>query len=166
MPGRKNTGFDWYLWFLWIMATTLGWAAPQLILPSIGPLAAGLTIGIMQWFVIRDRFKDSWRWILATGIGWAIGVSFVLFVIPGELGYLYGILVGLTTGFAQWLILRSEVFLSGWWIVISLIGWFTGLSMLPGLLTTGSLPGLMTGVAIELLFMNPKPEINPDEAPG
>lgn len=162
MTKANKTSFDWYLLVQWLMATTLGWVIAQLLLPSIGPVIAGFLIGIMQWFLIRDRIKNSWRWILATGIGWAIGIGFVLFVIPEELGFLYGILVGATTGIAQWLILHGEVLLSGWWIVISIIGWFTGLSMLPGLLTSGTLPGLMTGVAIELLFRNPKPAIEPE----
>jgi hypothetical protein len=148
------------------MATTLGWVLSQLLLPSIGPVIAGFTIGVMQWFVLRDRIRNSWRWSLATGVGWAIGVGFVLFAIPDEFRIPYGIIVGATTGITQWLILRGAVFFSGWWIVISIIGWFTGLSMIPGLLTTGTMAGLMTGIAIELLLRNPKPVINPEGDPG
>ncbi|MBE9473275.1 MAG: hypothetical protein IMY85_00175 [Chloroflexi bacterium] len=160
MNRTDNSFFDWYLWFLWIMATTLGWVISQLLLPSIGPVIAGFPIGILQWFVLRNRIKNSWRWTLATGIGWAIGLGIVLYAIPLEYGFLYGITVGATTGIAQWFILRGEVLLSGWWIVISIIGWFTGLSMIPGLLTTGTMAGLLTGVAIELLLRNPKPVIS------
>jgi len=148
------------------MATTLGWVLSQLLLPSIGPVIAGFTIGVMQWFVLRDRIRNAWRWSLATGVGWAIGVGFVLFAIPDEFRIPYGIIVGATTGIAQWLILRGAVFFSGWWIVISIIGWFTGLSMIPGLLTTGTMAGLLTGIAIELLLRNPKPEISPEGDPG
>jgi hypothetical protein len=164
MSRINNSGFDWYLWFLWVVATTLGWVISQLLLPIIGPVVAGFTIGVMQWFVLRDRIRNSWRWSIATGIGWAIGLGVVLYAIPLEYGFPYGIIVGATTGIAQWLILRSEVHFSGWWIVISIIGWFTGLSMIPGLLTTGTLAGLLTGVAIELLLRNPKPEIEPNNA--
>ena len=145
------------------MATTLGWVLSQLLLPSIGPVIAGFTIGVMQWLVLRDRIRNAWRWSLATGVGWAIGVGFVLFAIPDEFRIPYGIIVGATTGIAQWLILRGAVFFSGWWIVISIIGWFTGLSMIPGLLTTGTMAGLLTGVAIELLLRNPKPVISPQD---
>jgi hypothetical protein len=139
------------------MATTLGWVISQLLLPSIGPVIAGFAIGVMQWFALRDRIRKSWRWILATGVGWAIGVGFVLFAIPDEFSFPFGIIVGATTGIAQWLLLRNEVNFSGWWIVISIIAWFTGLSMIPGLLTTGTMAGLLTGIAIELLLRNPKP---------
>lgn len=163
MTRTVNSFFDWYLWFLWIMATTLGWVISQLLLPSIGPVVAGFTIGILQWFILKNRIKNAWRWPLATGIGWGIGVGIVLFTIPPEYGFLYGITVGATTGIAQWFILRGEVLISGWWIVISIIGWFTGLSMIPGLLTTGSMAGLLTGVAIELLLRNPKPEVSPED---
>ena len=157
MPPKNISGFDWYLWFLWIMATTLGWVVSQLLLPSIGPVVAGLTIGVMQWFVLKDRIRNAWRWILATGVGWGIGVGLVLFAIPDQNGFPFGIIVGATTGIAQWFILRGEVHFSGWWILISIIGWFTGLSMVPGLLTTGTLAGVLTGIAIELLLRIPKP---------
>jgi hypothetical protein len=142
------------------MATSLGWVLSQLLLPSIGPVIAGFAIGIMQWFVLRDRIRKSWRWSLATGFGWAIGVGFVLFAIPDEYSFPFGIIVGSTTGIAQWLILRREIYYSGWWILISIIAWFTGLSMVPGLLTTGTLAGLLTGIAIELLLRNTKPTSN------
>ncbi len=156
MYRKTISKFDWYLWFLWIMATTLGWVMSQLLLPSIGPVIAGFGIGIMQGFVLRDRLKNLWRWSLATGIGWIIGIGIVLSVITDESGFSYGLIVGATTGISQWLILRNTVYLSGWWIVISIIGWFTGLSLLPGLLTSGALPGMLTGIALELLFLNPK----------
>lgn len=160
MSKINNFQFDWYLWFLWIMATTLGWVLSQLLLPNIGPVIAGFAIGIMQWLVIRDRIRNAWRWSLATGIGWGIGSGIVLFAIPDEVVVPYGIIIGATTGITQWLILRSEIFFSGWWILISIIAWFTGLSMIPGLLTTGTLPGLLTGIALELLLRNPKPTNN------
>lgn len=166
MSRKDNSGFDWLLWFLWIMATTLGWVLSQLLLPAIGPVIAGFAIGVMQWFVLRDRIRNAWRWSLATGVGWGIGVSLVLFAIPDQIRFPYGVIVGATTGIAQWLILRGEVYFSGWWIVISIIGWFTGLSMIPGLLTTGTMAGLLTGIAIELLLRNPKPVISPDGDPG
>lgn len=139
------------------MATTLGWVMSQLLLPSIGPVVAGFAIGIMQWLVIRDRIRNAWRWGIASGVGWGIGVGIALFAIPDEYVFPYGIIVGTTTGVAQWLILHGEVYYSGWWILISIIAWFTGLSMIPGLLTTGTLPGVLSGIALELLLRNPKP---------
>jgi hypothetical protein len=157
MSKNNNFGFDWLFWFLWLMATTVGWVISQLLLTSIGPLVAGFTIGVMQWFVLRDRITNAWRWILATGVGWGLGTGIVLFVIPDEYIFPYGIIVGTTTGVSQWWILRGEVYFSGWWILISIIAWFTGLSMVPGLLTTGTLPGVLTGIALELLLRNPKP---------
>jgi hypothetical protein len=157
MSISKRSGFDWLLWFLWIMATTIGWVISQLLLPNIGPFVAGFTIGIMQWFVLRDRITNAWSWILATGFGWGFGIGIALFAIPDEYVIPYGIIVGVTIGISQWWVLRGEVYYSGWWILISIIAWFTGLSMIPGLLTTGTLPGVLTGIALELLLRNPKP---------
>ena len=158
MSRANKSWFDWYLWFLWIVATSLGWVLSQLLLPSIGPVIAGFSIGIMQWFILRDRISKSWRWSIFTGIGWAIGAFIVLFAFPNEYVFPYGIIIGVTTGIAQWFILRGEIFYSGWWILISILAWFTGLSMMPGLLTTGTLAGLLTGIAIELLLRNTKPQ--------
>jgi hypothetical protein len=39
---------------------------------------------------------------------------------------LNGIVLGLTTGAAQWLILRRELNWAGWWIALSVMGWVTG----------------------------------------
>jgi hypothetical protein len=134
----------------------LGWTLSAFLAPNIGPVIAGFAIGILQWVILQNYISNAWRWSIATGVGWAIGLAIILFTIPQELGLLYGAILGLTVGIAQWFILRQDVQRSGWWIAISVIGWTAGLTLLPGPLTTGVLAGALTGVALELLLRYPK----------
>ena len=71
--------------------------------------------------------------------------------------FLAGVLIGMTTGTAQWLILRREVYWAGWWYAISVVGWTTGMARLPGVILTGVMVGVVTGIAVELLLRYPKP---------
>lgn len=81
----------------------------------------------------------------------------LLIVIPNSIEFVAGLVVGLTTGIAQWLILRHEVYWAGWWIIINVVGWTTGMALLPGFLLTGAMTGAITGFAMELLLRYPKP---------
>jgi hypothetical protein len=149
--------FDWALVFLWMMATTLGWVLSHTLLLNLDIVLSGLAIGILQAFVLKGRLRAFWGWIIATTLGWFLGVTLGLALVPDEMSFLTGFLTGALLGVAQWLVLRREVNLSGWWIAISIVGWSTGLVYLPGLLLTGAISGLLTGIALELLLRNPKP---------
>jgi hypothetical protein len=157
MPRNDNASFDWFLWFMWITGTAVGWTLSALLASNIGPAIAGFVIGILQWLVLQRRIRDVWKWSLATGIGWATGLAIVLYTIPPELSVLSGVILGTSLGVAQWFILRKYLYGTGWWIAISIIGWTTGLTLLPGVLTTGIIAGALTGIALELLLRNPKP---------
>jgi predicted branched-subunit amino acid permease len=150
------------LWFLWIMATSVGWVLGRLLLPNLALVTVGLAIGILQWFVLQRRFKKAWQWILATTAGYALGSLISNAAIPQGMDFLAALLIGLTTGSAQWLILRREVQWAGWWIVINIIAWTTGLAFLPGLFSTGALVGLITATALALLLNVPKQVSAPD----
>jgi hypothetical protein len=144
------------LWFLWIMATSVGWVLGRLLLPNLAPVTTGLAIGILQWFILQRRFKQAWKWILATTIGWAAAAAINFAAVPAGMDFLEGLLVGVSVGTAQWLILRREVQWAGWWIVINIIAWTTGLAFLPGLISTGAMVGLITATALALLLNVPK----------
>lgn len=152
----KILSFDWALWFYWIMATTWGWLLGSLILPGVTMILAGALVGVFQWLVLQGRIDRPWRWIVATSIGWIAGYFITLFMLPQELETFTGMIIGLTTGFAQWMILRRELHWAGWWIIFSAIGWITGLTLLPGILLTGTMAGALTGLALEILLRNPK----------
>lgn len=161
---QKTAPFDWAVWFKWIIATTLGWILAVAIFSGIPYIAAGFTLGILQWLVLQHRIRQAWRWILASAIGWAIGGSIGYFIAPLDPGILTGLVIGAAAGIAQWLILRQENFWAGWWIPISLIAWTTGLGMVPGLFSTGALAGAISGLALVLLLPNPKPIPIPEES--
>ena len=160
MPEQKLFSFDWKLWFLWIMATTLGWLVTNFLAIGVSYFAAGFAISLLQGFVLQGRIKNNFRWVVAGTIGWAIGWLIVLFAVPSGLEIINGLVVGLAMGIAGWLVLRHEVHWAGWWIILSIVGWITGLALVPGFLSTGSMAGALTGIALELLLRNPlKPSV-------
>lgn len=157
MPSRNSTrSFDWSLWFLWTMATTVGWVLGRFLLPSLAWIIIGIGLGVMQSLALQHRIPRTWRWLIATAAGWTIGALLIPpFNAEGQ-EFIVGMILGLTTGFCQWLILRKEVNLAGWWIVIMLVGWTSGLALLPGILLTGVIAGAVTGFGLELLLRVPK----------
>lgn len=157
MSEYQNRTFDWGLWFLWMMATTVGWLLGRFLLPNLSVVTIGLAIGILQAFVLREEVQQPLRWILATTIGWAVPGLLLLFANPIGTDFLNGLLVGVSMGVAQWLILRQEVRWAGWWIIMNIIAWTTGFALLPGILLTGVMAGLITATALGLLLMNRKP---------
>ena len=140
------------------MATTWGWLLGSLLLSGLALLTPGLFIGIFQWLVLQSRVPRAWRWIVVTSAGWVVGFLLTFFLLPPELKPLEGFAMGLTTGFAQWTVLRREFQWAGWWIIFSIIGWTTGLTLLPGLFLTGTMAGTLTGICLEVLLRFPKPK--------
>jgi hypothetical protein len=152
----KILSFDWALLFFWIMATTLGWFVGGLILSPLSFVFSGFLVGIFQWLVLQGRIRNPWRWIVATTAGWTAGYLITFFGIPAQFEFANGVVIGLTTGLAQWLVLRREVHWAGWWIIFSIIGWTTGLTLLPGATLSGTMAGILTGLALEILLRHPK----------
>jgi hypothetical protein len=140
------------------MATTLGLILGRLLFPNLSIVTIGLALGVLQGFILQHRIRDPWRWILATTLGWAVGAVILLLTLPNGMDFIAGVVMGLTTGTAQWLILRREVNWAGWWIALNIVGWSTGMGLLPGFLLTGVMAGAITGFAIELLLRYPKPK--------
>jgi hypothetical protein len=161
MPRLNTTFFDWALWFQWIMANVLGWILGRFLLPNLAIVTIGVALGVLQWLILLHRIRNSQWWILATILGWTSGSLLILVALPQGMELFSGVILGLTTGTAQWLILRREVYWAGWWIVINLIAWTTGMVLLPGLLSTGATAGALSGVALELLLRYPKPKHEP-----
>ncbi|OGO34597.1 MAG: hypothetical protein A2W35_06285 [Chloroflexi bacterium RBG_16_57_11] len=156
MPEQKVFSFDWALWFLWIMATTLGWLVTNFLAVGVSYFAAGFAISLLQSFVLQGRINHTIRWVIAGTIGWAIGWLVILFAVPNGLELIDGLVVGLAMGIAGWIVLRRQVHWAGWWIMLSIVGWTTGLALLPGFLSTGATAGALTGIALVFLLGNPK----------
>jgi len=158
----KTANFDWAVWFKWIIATTMGWILAVAIFSGIPYIAAGFTLGVLQWLVLQHRIRHAVRWILASAMGSTLGGIFGYFIAPLNLPSLSGLVVGLTVGIAQWLILRQEILWAGWWIPISVIAWITGIGFVPGLFSTGAVAGAISGLALVFLLPNQKPFTNPE----
>ncbi len=138
------------------MATTWGWLLGGFILPGLTLVISGFMVAIFQWLVLQGRITRPWRWVITTSLGWITGYFITFFLLPQEFEIFTGMVIGLTTGIAQWMILRHELHWAGWWIMFSIIGWTTGLTLLPGVMLTGTVAGVLTGLALEILLRNPK----------
>jgi hypothetical protein len=152
MTDTKAKSLDWALWFYWIMATTLGWVTGRMFFQGIPIVISGVAIAVLQWTVLYKRIPRSWRWAVYSSAAWIIGYILFVILIPAEMGSLFGPFIGAILGVVQWLILRQEFDLAGWWIVISVIAWTTGLTLLPGPLSSGALPAAFTGLTLVLFF--------------
>jgi len=128
-----------------------------------------MAIAVAQWLVIR-RYIQGMSWLWMTLIGGTLGgslsswASFQLAITYGDaVDFLvvYGCLRGLTTGFAQWFLLKQRFKQSGWWVVGTTASWY--ISLLVGslliqklgyflTLTVGAIYGLLTGIILLLLF--------------
>lgn len=139
------------------MATTLGWILGRFLLPNLAFITIGIGLGILQWFTLQHRIRKAWRWIVATAVGWISGSTLILALLPDGADFLAGVILGVTTGIAQWFVLRSELYWAGWWIIINVVAWTTGMALLPGVLLTGVMAGAITGFALILLIRYPKP---------
>jgi hypothetical protein len=180
---------DSRFWLAWTLATLGGYvvgilallpAAVSLAYAAQLPLLIGLlsgavlgaTIGIGQWFVLRQRTPVTASWVGASIVGGMIGMALGMaveptvpevspvrdatreaaaMVIPWRVAWqtaLAGALFGVGIGLAQWRILRLYVRSAGWWIVVNGAAWMIGLgvgALLAGLITTiGAL--LVTGI--------------------
>lgn len=156
MNQNDKLDFDWVFWFQWVMATTLGWVLGGIMVPTLGFLISGVGIGFFQWMILSGRIRRPWRWAIATIPGWFIGWILGIYLLPLELDLFSGMILGLSTGISQWLLLRNEVKLAWWWIIFSVVGWTSGLTLLPGLLTTGIAAGIFTGICLVLLLEHSK----------
>jgi hypothetical protein len=156
MSEHKISSFDWALWFQWLMATSIGWVLGRFLLPNLAFVVIGIALGILQWLILQQRFQNAWWWIVATALGWTLGSVITIVALPAGMDFTAGVILGTTTGAAQWLILRREVHWSGWWIMVNVIAWTTGLAFLPGIFLTGVMAGLITATALVLLLRYPK----------
>ncbi len=151
---EEKTALDWQLWFYWIMATTLGWLAGNLLFSGIPLIIAGVAIAAFQWSVLFKRMHKAWQWLPYTFLGWFLGYLAALLLFRQTAAIWAGPLIGISVGITQWLYLRGKLPLAGWWIPISFLAWTTGLTILPGALTSGTLPGALTGLTLVILLHN------------
>ena len=133
------------------------------MLSGIGLVPSGVAIAFLQWLVLKQRIHKAWRWIAVSVIGWSLGWGISLIAYSLGLDFVNGLVIGMTTGTAQWLILRKEIHWAGWWIAVSAVAWAAGISLLPGIILSGTIAGLITGIAVGLLLRTPKQGVHQEK---
>jgi hypothetical protein len=174
MLRRQSPGFDWALFFYWLVATAAGMLAGWLFVPAIALPAGGVAVALLQGAVLYRTVPKVWQWILASAAGWMAGVVASLVLVPPGFGLLTGTIIGALTGAAQWLVLRRYVHWAGWWIVVSCLAWAiglgSGLDSMPRALLSGVMAGTLSGLVLDLLLRQPKAleeeEEENDDDPG
>ncbi len=89
----------------------------------------GLLTGVLQYGLLRRYLLQMGWWVAVTFGGWLLGVFLIL--IPGWLHWtnsspninLAFIVMGLSIGVGQWLLLRRRLPWAGWWIAANAAGW-------------------------------------------
>jgi hypothetical protein len=109
-------------------------------------LIIGLSVGALQWLVLRRHVTGLQRWAIFSGLGFALGT------------FAYWPFMGLGVGLMQWLLLRRDLNKTGWWPVINAVAWplgymFGSLGMTVGLSISSPLLGnllsaVLTGAII------------------
>jgi hypothetical protein len=133
--------------------------------PIFMPIA-GLLTGVLQYALLRRYLPRMGWWVPATLVGWSLG--YLLIAIPGRVGWtdallknidLMFLVMGLSIGLAQWLLLRGRLPLAGGWIAANILGW--GLLRLVtsdnsvgqlGLLVIGLVPACTTAATLAWLM--------------
>jgi len=162
---------DWGFWLQWVLASIVGWVLGVIVsllamgraMPVVGATLVGAGIGIMQWLILRRRFRRAGWWVLASAMGWAVGwvagqnliEPVVMFLSKYEeaLGgrsvvtlSVLGVMVGGTVGTMQWLVLRRWVYRAGWWILANTAGLAAGFVASAVVASTLHLSGVLATV--------------------
>lgn len=130
----------------------------------------GLLTGVLQYELLRRYFPRMRSWVAATIGGWLLGAFLILThgwlnptntVLSLDLAFL---LMGLSIGVGQWLLLRQRLPRAGWWIGANVVGWSilalvtNGNSMGQfGLFALGLLPACATALMLALLIKQVQP---------
>lgn len=125
---RRRIGYSQW----WILLTTIGWLAGWItaaFLTSVftemsytrtqfllrGPTWGGITVGTMQWLVLRQSVPRAAWWVLIVSVAGGLGgVAAAIIVVPGgwysyreaTFGVIHGGLSGVITGFGLGILLQ------------------------------------------------------------
>ena len=130
----------------------------------------GLLTGVLQYGLLRRFLPQMGWWVAATVGGWLLGEFLTL--IPGWLNWtnplfnldLSFVMMGLSIGMGQWLLLRRRLHRASWWIGANVAGWSL-LALITegnsigqfGLFTLGFLPACATALMLALLMNQVQP---------
>lgn len=148
--GLSRKGPDVLFWLSWTAFCAVVTAAVMPLDPFVGLFILGGAFGLVQWPVLWAYFgRPNLRWVPFSFVGWFIGVivsSTVVLPLVGpwltalagrheSLAYemVLGPIPYVTLGLAQWLLLRTYLRRSGWWVLASTVGGVSGVTVLTAL---------------------------------
>ena len=144
-----------------VVPTSLPWVNEDRWVGFILFPSFALPLGAAQAVVLSRSIPRSGRWILACLVGWLFPFFVMTLAgplasapLPGSTAALF-LLIGASTGCAQWLLLRGSFPAGGVWIAATLVGW-TALAALVGQpfsvhaqsILLGVVPSLATGLVL------------------
>ncbi|HAC65126.1 MAG TPA: hypothetical protein DCF68_16755 [Cyanothece sp. UBA12306] len=138
-----------FSWIQWAIGTAIAFLTSLLWveigeprdLGTIEGTIGGTIIGCFQALILSRWLPQSWLWMIATLIPWGLmgGSNFGLigwvaprtdsWLIRLVVGLIFGAITGFWTGIWQWLVLRTRLSGSQWWIIINSLSWSVGLSL-------------------------------------
>lgn len=180
------------LWGRWLWANIWSWtvAMPISLLAvailfqgdytSVGSTVAywaviGAITGFAQASVLRSHISLPGWWIVVSSIGGAIGYWVSGLGMLATEWRLVGLILGTTTGIAQWVMLQRHVERAWWWLLASGVGW--GVAWISAFLlfpstdaphpvtfivqgaSIGTIGGALTGTAIAWLCGRPRQKL-------
>jgi hypothetical protein len=134
---QSSTTF-YILWIVAFLGFPLGGSASHLLVgpvadiprAALAGLVTGAVIGLAQWLILQQVISLNGVWVLATALGMAVGLAAGTAITgtstEGNTLLIRAAMTGLAIGVAQWLVLRTLIPNSGWWIAIIPIGWTIG----------------------------------------
>jgi hypothetical protein len=156
-PTAHLTAGEWALGLWWVLATTVGWVVGFTICEALKDFVEsfrsdgaviGISVGILQWLVLRRHFNRAGWWVLASITGFAVGKALGDALAQADLGAvglaLSGAAIGTSLGIAQWVVLRRHVEQAAWWVLASVAAWAVGWSIIG---VVGEAAGGPTGMA-------------------
>jgi hypothetical protein len=156
-PKAQLTELEWGPALWWVLATTVGWVVGFAVCEAFKDFVEsfnsdgaviGVSIGIMQWLVLRRHFNRAGWWVLASVTGFAVGKALGDALAQADVGAvglaLSGAAIGTSLGIAQWAVLRRHVEQAAWWVLASVVAWVVGWSIIS---VVDVAPGGPTGMA-------------------
>lgn len=165
----STTSMGWATWLRWLLVSFIALITGLVVFILVGsslgeaidqapPFVFGLVLGaifgsafgIAHWFFLRRFLPGITAWIRATMIGFTFAAAIIFGLLEGDgsesslfLRIIHAVLIGLSLGFAQWLVLRNRLAQTAYlWILFSLGAWVIG---------------ELTGIALEGLAEPPLP---------
>ena len=140
------------------LGAALGSSGGLIVAGYMGVVLSGLSVGLMQWLMLRRHLERGAWWVAANLVALALvgAVVFGIGLIHPDVGWVVGVLAfGPLVGGLQWLVLVRQIPGSGSWVLVSAVAWIVGLPVggaLLGWSGIGTAYAAITGCAMVRLL--------------